>query len=98
MHVDHKTFTLLPSVEICAFYLMFHFHIVADLEPQASQSVHPKPRKCFRSNFYHVIESHDDDEEEEEEAEFRINGASIHEGHLYQNGILTLLIRKRLKS
>ena len=87
-HVDHKTFTLLPSVELCAFY---HFHFVADLEPQASQSDHPKQRKCFLSNFYHVIES--DDEKEE----VRIKDASIHEGHLHQNGILILLGIKTAK-
>ena len=35
MHVDHKTFTLLPSVEICGFHLIYYPHMVAGLESQA---------------------------------------------------------------
>ena len=36
MHLDHKTFTLLPSVEIRAFHLIYHLRMVAGLESQAS--------------------------------------------------------------
>ena len=32
----------------------------------------------------------DDEEEEVAEEEFRLNDASVHEGHLHENGILTL--------
>ena len=58
----------------------------------SSPSVHPKPRKGFLSNFYYIIESDGDGDDDE----FRFNDASIHEGHLRQNGILTLVV-KRLK-
>ena len=53
---------------------------VAGLSP----SVHPKLRKGVLSIFYHVIEYEDD------ENELRFKDASIHKGHLRQNGILTL--------
>ena len=83
MHVDHKTFTLLPSVEICGFHLIYDLNMVAGLESQA------RP-KGFLSNFYHVIESYDEDDAVEEEEEFRFNDAPVHEGHSHQNGIFTL--------
>ena len=35
----------------------------------------------------------DDDYEEEAEEEFRFNIASVHEGHLHQNDILTLVLK-----
>ena len=59
-----------------------------------SPSVHPKLRKGFLSNFYHVTESDDDDDDDDDDRddddddddngggggddEFRLNDASIH--------------------
>ena len=84
MHVDHKTFTLLPSVEICALSSVSSY----GQRPRVAglfQSVHLKLCKGFLRNFYHVTESDDDEEE------FSLNDPSVHEGHLHQNGILTLI-------
>ena len=64
-----------------------------------SQSVHPKPRKGFLSNFYHVIESDDDDDDNEEEEEEEKEGEVEELGLTMiqsmrviciKNGILTL--------
>ena len=54
------------------------------------------PRKGILSNFYHVINSDDDDDDDDDD-DFSFNDASIHEGHLCQNGILTLFGIERAK-
>ena len=80
-HLSHQMFTLLLSVEICGFHLIYHLlHMVIASSPP----VLPSLLKGFLSNFYHVIELYGDDDD----YVFSFNDVLIHEGHLCQNVIL----------
>ena len=51
---------------------------------------HESQARLHLSNPNFVIEfEYDDDNDDDDNDEFKFNDASIHEGHLRQNGILT---------
>ena len=94
MHVDQKTFTLLPSVETCAFHLIYHLHMVTGLKLQARLNLSTlNYAKAFSVisvmslNLMMIMMMM----MRRRKRRFMFNDKSIHESHLHQNSILTLI-------